>query len=84
MCDESRNNFLVMEAYDALMTNLLKTHQTEHSVSEDEIYRILKAAEFAAESHQNQTRLDVLKTALYCPSLACHAASIIYWSHLRY
>ena len=51
-----------MDAFDAFISDLLKRHQEGHEVSEEEIYRILQAAEFAAERHQKQNRRNVEKT----------------------
>lgn len=51
-----------MEAFDIFISDLLRIRQEGHAISEAEIYRILQAAEFAAERHQKQTRHNVQKT----------------------
>lgn len=55
-------NPLALEALDHLMEDLLKKRLEGQALSEEELYRILHAMEFAAEKHKKQTRRNIEKT----------------------
>lgn len=59
---ETQANALVSELFDAFISDLVHERQLRHTISESDIYHILNAAQFAAERHHEQTRLNRNKT----------------------
>lgn len=60
--EEVHGDSLTLEAFDIFINDLLRMREERHTLSEDEIFRILQATEFAAGRHHKQTRYNKQKT----------------------